>query len=152
MSDDGNVVKQIVSDSENTTINTLVNGNIKTTSYPNGKFDFSAETGAIITHEAFFEAADDPQYSFKIEADDLGTVMLIEFTSVMENYSQRQEYTLSLDYGVVTEARCYENGSLIYELTTNSLSRTPVSGFVVPEAFNPYLPDDFARIYSSVSE
>ncbi len=152
MSDTGNIEKQILRDSENTYINTLVNGNIKTASYPNGEIDFSAETGVIITHEAFFEAADDPQYSFEIKSDDLGAVMLIEFTSVMGNYSQRQEYTLNLDYGIVTEAKCYENQSLIYELTTNSLSRNPEPNFIIPEAFSSYLPDGLAEAYSSASE
>lgn len=152
MSDTGNVEKQILRDSENTHINTLVNGNMQSKSYPNGEIDFSAETGVIITHEAFFEAADDPQYSFEIKSDDLRTVMLIKFDSVMGNYSQHQEYTLNLDYGIVTEAKCYENGNLIYELTTNSLSQKPSSNFVIPEAFSVFLPSSLAQVYNSDSE
>ena len=144
LTNDGNVVKQILNKDGITTVNTLFGNSLKTVSYEGDNVDFAAQTGAILTHEDFFDAADEPGYTFEIKSDDVGTVMLIEFTSQNGSYSQLQKYTLSLDFGIVTEAHCYENDVLIYELTTNSLSKELTPGFVIPKAFADCLPDDFS--------
>ena len=75
--------------------------------------------------------------------------MLIEFTSKDGDYSQLQKYTLSLDFGIVTEAYCYENDVLIYELTTNALSKELAPNFVIPQVFADYLPEEFALFKNS---
>ena len=147
---DGIVEKQILEKDGITTVNTLSGDSVKSTSYSGNHIDFAAQTGVILTHEDFFKAADEPGYSFKIKSDDVGTVMLIEFTSQNGDYSQLQKYTLSLDYGIVTEAYCYENGELIYELTTNSVSKELTPNFGIPDKLKDSLPDEFAELKSPV--
>ena len=152
LSDNGNVEKQMIRNDSFTSVNTIKGGKLNSTVYSNGNIDFASQTGIILTHEDFYAAADEPGYTFSINYDDFGTVMLIEFTSSMGEYSQLQKYTLSLDYGIVTEARCYENEKLIYELTTNSLSSDLTPNFAVPAEFTANLPTGFAAFESAPSE
>jgi len=148
LSGDGGVEKQIVSDGSTTSVNTAVSDKLKSVSYPNGYVDFAEQTGVILTHEDFFEAADQDGYSFEIKSDDNGAVMIIRFISEMGEYKQNQVYTLNLDYGIVTEAECYENGILIYELATNSLSDSITPNFVIPEPLKKQLPEEFSEVIS----
>ena len=67
----------------------------------------------------------------------------VEFVSVKEGYSQLQKYTLNLDYGIVTEAKCYENDALIYDMYTDSISDNSTPGFAIPKEFMSYLPSGF---------
>ena len=143
LSGDGNVEKQIIRNDYHTTVNTLTGSELQGISYNNGDIDFGSQAGIILTHKDFLPAADDPAYTFEIGSDDNGTVMKISFTSAMGEYTQVQEYTLSLDYGVVTEASCYENGKLIYSLSTNSLSDELKANFNIPEEYLMYLPASF---------
>ena len=152
ISADGNIEKQMIRNDSFTSVNTLQNGKLQSTVYSNGDIDFAAQTGVILTHEDFFDAADEPGYTFEVKSDDIGTVMLIEFTSTVGEYSQLQKYTLSLDYGIVTEASCYENGELIYSLTTNSLSSELTPNFVIPTEFTANLPDGFVVSDTAPSE
>ncbi len=135
ISSDGNATRQIVRNESETTVNTLINGELKSVTYPNGNFDFEGETGAIITHEDFFDAADNENYTFSLASSDNGTLLIIDFTSSVGNYSQTQKYSLNLNYGVVTEASCYENGRLIYSLSTNSISDQNDIALSIPESF-----------------
>ena len=132
---EGNATKQIVRNSDSTTVNTLINGNVRTVTYPNGNFDFEGETGAIITHKDFFDAADNEDYTFSLASSDTGSLLIVEFTSADGIYSQVQNYALNLDYGVVTSASCYENGRLIYSLSTNSISDKDNISLSIPESF-----------------
>ena len=141
LSGNGSVEKQIVKDENQTYVNTLEGTHLKSTAFNNGAVDFSGDTGVILTHKDFLDAADDPSYTFSISSDDNGTVMNIIFTSKMDAYSQVQEYTLNLDYGIVTEARCYENQKLIYSLSTNALSNDIYFSFTVPEQYSNFLND-----------
>ena len=143
LSGDSKPEKQIVRNENRTVINILDGENLKSAVYNNGDIDFSAQTGVILTHKDFFEAADNPQYTFSLKNDEHGTVLLIEFVSVKEGYSQLQKYTLNLDYGIVTEAKCYENDALIYEMYTDSISDNSTPGFAIPKEFMSYLPSGF---------
>ena len=111
------------------------NGALKTVLYANGDFNFENEIGAVITHKDFFEAVGDDNYSFSLASSDDGTLLIIDFLSQMESYEQNQIYALNLDYGIVTQVMCYENGSLIYSLVTNSLSDSIDISLSVPESF-----------------
>lgn len=152
LSADGAVEKQIIRNEGFTSINTLKGDKLHSTAYSNGDIDFSEQTGVILTHKDFLSAADEPGYTFAVQSDDMGTVMLIEFTSVMGEYAQLQKYTLNLDYGVVTEAKCYENDKLIYELSTNAISGELTPSFAVPAEFTSNLPNGFVVFDSASSE
>lgn len=132
---DGAVTRQIVRTDSATTVNTLDGERLNSVSYSNGSFDFAEDTGAIITHKDFFEAVTDDNYTFTLASDDDSSLLIINFTSSNGSYSQLQNYTLNLDYGIVTEAYCYENENLVYSMTTNALSEGTDVGMTVPESF-----------------
>lgn len=132
---DGSATKQIVRTDKTTTVNTLDGEFLNSVSYNNGSFDFSEDIGAIITHKDFFDAVDDDNYTFTLSSDDDSSLLIINFVSSKGEYSQLQNYTLNLDFGIVTEAYCYENDKLVYSMTTNALSEGTDMGMTVPESF-----------------
>lgn len=60
-------------------------------------------------------------FTYTLLESDYGTLLYADFTVEKDTYSQRQEYYISLDYGVVVRADCYENGTRIYHLETTAL-------------------------------
>lgn len=144
LSANGTPYRQIVRNDTATTVNTLDHGVLSTVSYPSGSIDFSSEIGSLLTHRDFFTATDDPGYTFKLTSGEYGSALAIDFTSTMNDYSQKQSYLLSLDYGVVTHAECFENDSLIYSLSASYLSKNLTPSFKIPSQFLSYLPQDFA--------
>lgn len=142
VSQNGNVEKQVIEYDGLITVNTLSDNNIKSETFNAGDIDFSEQIGAVITHKDFLEAADNDDYSFSLASTEDGTVMLINFTSSIGEYSQVQNYKLNLDYGIVIEAKCYENNTLIYSLTTNSLSSDAFTELNIPSQFIQAMPYD----------
>lgn len=142
----GTPYRQIVRGDTITTVNTLSHGSLQTAQFSTGNMEFPAEIGSVLTHSDFFSAADDPAYTFRLISDDYGSALAITFTSQIGGYSQVQEYTLSLNYGVVTKAECYENGTLIYSLSASFLSEDLTPSFKIPSEFLKFLPPDFVRI------
>lgn len=59
------------------------------------------------------------QYSL-VESE-YGSLLYAEFVSAKDGYSQTEQYYISLDYGIVVRADCYENGKKIYHLETTAL-------------------------------
>ncbi len=86
-----------------------------------GSFDIQSQTGVVITHNAFYETPENVLTQYSLAQSDLGSVLEITFTSTLENYSQIQKYWLSLDFGVVTRAECYEDNALVYLMETSVL-------------------------------
>ncbi len=134
--------KQILEHDGTTWISVLQNGRIKTVTYPTGSNDIAAETGVILTHRDFLDTSPEETYTYSLVSSEEGTLMLITFTSTLGSYSQSQTYMLNLDYGVVTEAHCYENDTLIYSLTTSELSENGTINFHIPSGFTELLPAD----------
>lgn len=151
VSHDGSVNKQIIEHDGTTTVNTLFNNELKTETFNSGDIEFSEQIGAVISHKDFLEAADNSDYSFSLASSEDGTVMIIEFNSSIGEYTQKQNYKLNLDYGVVIEAKCYENDTLIYSLTTNSLSSSAVTELNIPSVFLDSLPDD-SKLSKTITE
>ena len=81
-------------------------------------FDIQSQSGVVITHKAFYETPDNTVSTYALAQTDYGSFLEITFTSTLENYSQIQKYWLSLDFGVVTRAECYEDNALIYLMET----------------------------------
>ncbi len=85
----------------------------------NGNFNISDECGVVVNHEMFLESLteiSDSSYSFEYES--FGTVVKLSFDTTFENYTQKQIYWLSLDYGIVVKAQSYENDVLVYQTET----------------------------------
>lgn len=80
---------------------------------------FFVEAGMVSIDTFLNDTGDD--FAYRLLDSDYGTVLFASFFSEKGTYSQRQEYSVSLDYGVVLSADCYENEALIYHLETNAL-------------------------------
>lgn len=140
VSNDGTSVnKQIVEADGKTIVNTILGQALRTQEFMSGDVDFEEQIGALITHKDFLALADNPDYSFSLASGDDGMLLIVRFSSVMGDYVQQQTYVLNLDYGVVTEAQCYENNRLIYTLTTNSISENTDVSLNVPHQFTEYI-------------
>ncbi len=144
--------KQIFEKNGTTKISMLKGTAVHTNTYPTGDFDFAGEIGAILTHEDFLKTAGDDGYTYSLVSGDEGTLMLITFTSQNGTYTQTQTYKLNLDFGIVTEAQCYENGRLIYTLSTNHLAAHFSPDFEIPEGFTELLPEDIRNTLFGDSE
>ena len=94
------------------------------TTLKKGGFDIQSDTGIIMMHDRFFSDnasyADDEFYS--VAYSDFGSVLYFEFFTNIENISQKECYWLSLDYGVVIKAECYESDKLVYSLETTTIN------------------------------
>lgn len=144
--------KQVLEYNGTTTVSTYDGTEVRSVSYPTGDIDFAGQIGVIITHKDFLAASSDSGYTYSLLSGDEGTVMLITFTSQKDHYVQTQTYKLNLDYGIVTEANCYENGSLVYALTTNLLAENSMLNFNIPEGFEALLPDKPRAFRRGLSE
>lgn len=136
--------KQIIEHHGITSVSVLDGEDVRTVTMPTGDVGFAGQVGVILTHEDFLATAGDSEYTYSLLSGDDGTLMLITFTSQSAAYTQTQTYKLNLDYGVVTEANCYENGSLVYALSTNSLSKDGFPDFEIPAGFEALIPADSA--------
>ena len=87
-----------------------------------GSFDISQECGFILSPQAFFES----QYSlteadFEKTVSENGSFLKFSFEDSDYGINQKYTYTVSLDYGIVTEVVCVENGEIVYEMKTSSV-------------------------------
>ena len=92
---------------------------------PKGDFEFSDECGFVLDADEFL--ASNPmldEASFSQTVSENGTFISVVFDYTEYGTTYKQEYVVSLDYGVVTEVRTYEQENLIYEMKTVSLSNT----------------------------
>ena len=144
--------KQVFEKDGTTSVSVRRGKETHTASYPTGDIDFAGEIGVILTHEDFLKTAGDDGYTYSLISSDDGTLMLITFTSQSGAYTQTQTYKLNLDYGIVTEAWCYENDKLIYALSTGRLADRIEPDFVVPPEFSDLLPDELKAILVSETE
>ena len=60
-------------------------------------------------------------FNFSLVESNIGSLLYAEFVSTKGKYSQSEQYYISLDYGIVVRADCYENGTKIYSLETTAL-------------------------------
>lgn len=144
--------KQVFERDGTTEISVLRGEAVHSASYPTGEIDFSGEIGVILTQEDFLKTVGDDGYSYALLSSDDGTLMLITFTSRSGDYVQTQTYKLNLDYGVVTEAQCYENGKLIYALSTKRLAERLEPDFEIPQGFSDRLPDEVKVLFDRPAE
>lgn len=134
--------KQILEKDGATSVSTRSGGRVRTKVYATGDVSFDGEVGIIRTPDDFLNTLGEDGYTYSLLSGDAGTLMLITFTTQSGSYSQTQTYKLNLDFGIVTEAACYENGRLIYSMTTNALSEDGLPDFEIAEGFSELLPDE----------
>lgn len=88
--------------------------------------EFNAETTSAfieagVPEISTFTSDEGAGFRYSIHDSEYGKLIYAEFESKKENYSQEQRYYISLDFGIVIKAECYENGSLVYALNTITL-------------------------------
>lgn len=121
----GNLLKKYVSDGENTSITDYRLGNGSKV-YKSGIFDFYHDASIISID--YFRENDFTENNCEIQLIEKDSFNLV---SLVHSYDRngmdiRNHYMISLDFGVVLFAQCYENESLVYNFTTNSIY--PLSG------------------------
>ncbi len=95
---------------------------LHTATYPKGSFTVPELCSVIADHKSFLDGIYDLQEgNFSVIHGDFGTELEIVFETVLENYSQTEAYRINVDYGIVTQAECTENGKLVYSMQTLSL-------------------------------
>ncbi len=91
-------------------------------SLPKGSFDISRECGFILNVSEFLESdVELDESTFSQFSNDYGVFLTILFESSLNDIVYKQSYVISLDFGVVTEVKCYEQDKLVYEMITDSL-------------------------------
>lgn len=104
---------------ENGKIYCELDGKRSELSVADGENDVFVEAGMVSLNTFLNDTVD--EFDYTLVESDYGTLLYAAFSSTKESYSQLQEYYISLDYGVVVRADCYENDMLIYHLETNAI-------------------------------
>lgn len=120
----GTLLKTLTENEDNFTVKIKTANGEETYSVPRANFDVSDECGFILDAESFLESdysLDDA--SFESSVGKYGSEIMITFENSVQDYAQKQIYTISLDYGIVTSALCYENDVLFYSMETTLLER-----------------------------
>ena len=118
----GNTVKTVEERKNETVITKFTANTGEKITVNKGNFDISDEIGFILTADNFLKSdLELDEASFTLSESENGAEITIIFDTVMNDYSQKEKYTVNLDFGVVTSADCYENGNLVYSMKTKSL-------------------------------
>lgn len=104
---------------------TLENGSL-TVDADGSRSEFSPEQTSLFAEAGVpdantFLTSSGEEFNYTLVESDYGTLLYAEFVSAKDGYEQTETYYISLDYGIVVRADCYENGTLIYSLETNAL-------------------------------
>lgn len=92
-------------------------------SVPKGNFEFSQECGFILDVKEFLASDFElDEASFSQFSNDDGSFISVSFDYSESDILYNQEYVISLDFGVVTEAKSFYNQTLVYEMKTEMLS------------------------------
>ncbi|MEA4833118.1 hypothetical protein SDC9_110554 [bioreactor metagenome] len=93
----------------------------KSVVYNSDSFSYCEETG-ICDISYFLSEGDNALSEIRLAQTNYGSYLYISFT--YEPLNQREEYIISLDYGIVDRAYCYESDKLVYTMKTDKF--TPV--------------------------
>lgn len=121
----GNKVKHITELSDNVKVETFsVTGSLYAAEFPKGRFSVSDECGFVLTVEEFLK--ENPQLdsaSFMVRETENDVLIDVAFETEAFSKKQSLNYTVSLEYGIVVDYKCYENSKLVYEMKTVSLEK-----------------------------
>ena len=132
---DGDTVeKLIVSQGDTMSFHTVRNGETRSVSLPSGDFAFEQQIGAVLTQRQFLETPD-AAYTYELYSDGDSVYLVIRFTSTSGGYTQEQEYTIDMDYGIVVSVKCTENGERVYTSNVTELSENLTPRIELPEKY-----------------
>lgn len=88
--------------------------------------EFSSESTSVFIEAGVpdiekFASDSGTDFDYTLVNSIYGTLLFARFESEINGYSQTEEYYISLDYGIVIKADCFENGNVIYSLATTAL-------------------------------
>lgn len=88
--------------------------------------EFSSESTSVFIEAGVpdiekFASDSGTDFEYTLVNSIYGTLLFAHFESEINGYSQTEEYYISLDYGIVIKADCFENGNVIYSLATTAL-------------------------------
>lgn len=109
--------KTVISEGDGVTIQNNIDGTVS--EFSKNSFDMFSEAG--VPDISMFLSDDGFDFDYTLIDSEFGSLIFASFTSEKDGYSQKQEYYISLDYGIVVRADCYENDRIIYSLTTKAL-------------------------------
>ncbi len=87
---------------------------------------FSADTTSVFIEAGVpditdFLSDEGKEFAYSLHESEYGKILYAEFSKEKDGYSQLKNYYISLDFGIVLKADCFENGNLIYSINTISL-------------------------------
>ncbi len=123
MDSDGHLIKNVSESDTKTSVTVLsTDGVLENFEVDKGSFSVWEEVGIILNSNNFISSDYElAETDFMVQYGDFGAEAIFEFVTDFQNYSQREIYTLSLDYGIVISAECYEEDVLVYSMKTSSL-------------------------------
>lgn len=117
----GTVLKKYVSDGVSTRVSSMKSDKSSSNIYKKGVFDFYSDAGLIsVEHFKGFEFTDDNCEIKHIKNNDYN-IISVEYRYERNGIAVKNIYGISLDYGVVLFAECYENDVRVFNQTTNSI-------------------------------
>ena len=125
LNEDGNVTKKFISNGKKTLITKYYQGSSESSLYEAGIFDFYSDAGLISVD--YFKDADfsDGNCEIRLVENDQYNLVSVVHTYERNGVTVKNSYGISLDFGVVLFAECFENDVPVFEQTT--LSIYPVS-------------------------
>lgn len=115
----GNHLKRISESNTDITVTEYKNADSKSYTYPKGSFTVPDLSSVVVDFDSFLSGGYElEEAEFSVIQGDFGIKLEIMFETVMEGYVQQEVYSINPDYGVVTEAQCYENGVMVYDMQT----------------------------------
>ncbi len=115
----GNLEKTIIEENAIVTVQTYNNSQTSISEFNSESTNAFIEAG--VPDISAFISNDGENFKYTLHDSEYGKLLYAEFTSDKDSYTQEQRYYISLDFGIVIKAECYENGSLIYALNTLTL-------------------------------
>ncbi|MBE6623811.1 MAG: hypothetical protein E7621_06490 [Ruminococcaceae bacterium] len=114
---DGFLMKSIIGEEETVSVQNNSSGAVS---------EFSSESTSVFIEAgvpdiAKFASESGTDFEYTLVNSIYGTLLFARFESEINGYSQTEEYYISLDYGIVIKADCFENGNVIYSLATTAL-------------------------------
>ncbi len=120
-SDNGNSLKKCVSNGERTAVYITENKITKKAAYEAGLSDFYSDASIVsIDYFKDFDFSDANCEINTIKKDDFSLVS-ISYTYDRNGTQVKNVFLISLDFGVVLFSECYENDTLVYSMSTNSI-------------------------------
>jgi hypothetical protein len=118
-SSDGTLLKTIIEENGVVTVQTYSNARTSTAEFDSSSTNAFIEAG--VPDITTFLSDEGENFNYSLHDSEYGKILYAEFVSEKNSYSQEQRYYISLDFGIVIKAECYENGRLVYDLSTITL-------------------------------